>query len=179
MPEGITQAEFARRDGCSPVLVGKAVRRGVLPKLPDGTIDPALVGTGWRPGNRQAIAARTSVSAEEVVGVARGVDWATLRAAERRVKEGELLSIPEAEVLKENYLARLRQLEYEQKAGALVPSDMVTKLVGSEYAKVRTRLMAIPSERAPMLHQCKTVPELQDALTSAIIEALEELAADA
>lgn len=176
MAEGITKSEFARRDGCSPVLVGKAVRRGHLPLLPDGKIDAALVGTGWRQGNRHTDA-RPPPSPEEVAR-SRGVDMGTIQAAQKLMEEGGVLSIPDAERMKENYLARLRQLEYEQKAGALVPADMVTKLVGAEYAKVRTRLMAIPSERSPALHRCATILELQDALMGAIVEALQELSAD-
>ncbi|TMV49259.1 hypothetical protein FGG78_40180, partial [Thioclava sp. BHET1] len=48
---GISIREFARRDGCSDTAVRKAIKDGRLRKLDDGTLDPDLVGTGWRPGN--------------------------------------------------------------------------------------------------------------------------------
>lgn len=51
---GISGREFARREGCDPALVRRAVAQGKLQALPDGTLSPALVGTGWRHGNRHA-----------------------------------------------------------------------------------------------------------------------------
>ena len=40
---------------------------------------------------------------------------------------------------------------------------------------MRTRLLRIASEVAPKLHRMKTVAEVQDALSRAITEALEDL----
>lgn len=100
-------------------------------------------------------------------------------AAERIVlNAGGLLSEADAQTLKENYLARLRQLEYDTKAGQVVLIREVVEAVGAEYARVRTRLLAIPAEQAPRLAQLKTVPEIQDALMRMIVEALEELTRD-
>ncbi|RJF81663.1 hypothetical protein D3877_16195 [Azospirillum cavernae] len=101
------------------------------------------------------------------------------QAAERIVTStGATMTQAEAERVKENYLALLRQLEYDVKSGAVVPVVEVAQSVGSEYAKVRTRLLAIPAEQAPRLHRCKTVVEVQEALRSIITEALEELTRD-
>jgi hypothetical protein len=54
----------------------------------------------------------------------------------------------------------------------------VAKAVGEEYAKVRTKLLSIPSEHAPRIQRLKTVQEVQDVLHSIIVEALEELTRD-
>ena len=88
------------------------------------------------------------------------------------------MDIDGARRVKENYLALLNQLEYDQKAGAVVWVSDVAKAVGDEYAKVRTRLLAIPAEQAPRLHRLKTVTQVQDALQEIITEALEELTRD-
>src|SRR5260363_195404 len=77
---------------------------------------------------------------------------------------GADMSREEAQRVKENYLALLHQLDYHQKSGAVVAVQEVAQAVGEEYAKVRTRLLAIPSECAPRLHTLKTVTEVQDAL---------------
>ena len=53
MAMGISIREFARRDGCSDMLVRKAIKAGRLPALADGTLDPLLVGSGWRKANRR------------------------------------------------------------------------------------------------------------------------------
>jgi len=165
---GISIREFARREGISHTAVQKAVATGHLSRLHDGKIDDALVGTGWRAANRKAGKLPDEVAGADAV------------AAEiaSRAAAGKLLSIADAEQLKENYLARLRQLEYDTKAGAVVPAADVADLVTREYAAVRTRLLAIPAELAPRLHRLKTLPEIQAALSAAVTEALEELTGD-
>ncbi|MFH5923833.1 hypothetical protein [Roseomonas xinghualingensis] len=49
---GLSLREFARREGCDDALVRRAVKQGKLQLSLDGTLDPALVGSGWRRGNR-------------------------------------------------------------------------------------------------------------------------------
>ncbi|MFC7611748.1 hypothetical protein [Teichococcus aestuarii] len=51
---GISIREFARREGCNDKLVRRAINGGFLGTLPDGSLDPALVGSGWRKANRHA-----------------------------------------------------------------------------------------------------------------------------
>ena len=92
---------------------------------------------------------------------------------------GAPMTIEEARRVKENYLAMMAQLEYDRESGSVVLVADVSKVVGEEYAKVRTRLLAIPAEQAPRLHRYKTVAEVQDALQEIITEALEELTAAA
>lgn len=187
-PAGLSIREFARREGCDDKLVRRALEKGRLKALPDGTLDPDLVGTGWRKSNRQGVpgadtsadirsAVRAGMSASSRVSAAH--DETPAEAAERIVTAGGApYDIGEAERIKENYLALLRQLEYDLKSGAVVLVAEVAKAVGEEYARVRTRLLAIAAEQAPRLHRCKTVTELQDALHEVIVEALEELTRD-
>ncbi|AMM13333.1 hypothetical protein AX768_03620 [Burkholderia sp. PAMC 28687] len=99
-------------------------------------------------------------------------------AARVLIERGANMSFDEARRVKENYLALLNELEYDQKSGQVVMVADVAKAVGEEYAKVRTRLLSIPSGNSPRLHRCKTVNELNDLLTEIITEALEELTAD-
>lgn len=165
---GISIREFGRREGVSHTAVQKAVATGHLARLPDGKIDEALVETGWRSANRKA-----GNLPDEVAG-----NGALAEQVAARLQIEGLLSVADAEQLKENYLARLRQLEYDTKAGAVVPAAEVAAIVAKEYAAVRTRLLAIPAELAPRLHRLKTLPEIQAALSAAVTEALEELTRD-
>lgn len=52
-PEKLSIREFARRDGCDESRVRRGIRSGHLKPLADGNLDAALVGTGWREGNRR------------------------------------------------------------------------------------------------------------------------------
>lgn len=55
MPQGVSIREFARRDGCSHTAVQDGVKRGALKPFEDGSLDPQLVGTGWRAGNYKLV----------------------------------------------------------------------------------------------------------------------------
>ena len=52
-PEAVSIREFARRDRCDESRVRRAIRSGHLKRSPDGKLDAALVGTGWRETNRR------------------------------------------------------------------------------------------------------------------------------
>ena len=59
--------------------------------------------------------------------------------------------------------------------GSVVLAADVAAVVGSCCATIRNRLLALPSEKAPAVHQCRTTAEVQGVLTDAIYEALTEL----
>ena len=52
----VCQREFAHRENCLPKLVRNRLERGYSKANPDGTIDSALAGTGWRKANAERIA---------------------------------------------------------------------------------------------------------------------------
>ncbi|AQS88260.1 hypothetical protein AA101099_1785 [Neoasaia chiangmaiensis NBRC 101099] len=190
---GVSIREFARLAGCDDKQVRRAIEKGRIQRFSDGSIDPAQVDGDWRRATRRgadnradnlvkrsADKPKVSAPAKRRKVSAPAKDETPAEAAERIVKEagGDLLPLNAAICLKENFAARLKQLEYDQKAGKVVDVALIAKKVGEEYARVRTRLLAIPAEQAPTLHRFKTVTELQDRLLNLIIRALEELTAD-
>lgn len=58
----------------------------------------------------------------------------------------------------------------------LLPVEEVNEAVTSAFARVRARLLAIPSKAAPRVHALGTAAEAQAVLTELVHEALEELA---
>lgn len=176
MAEGLSDRAAAGIIGISHVAIAKAKKTGRLPTLPDGSIDrDALLA--WdkqrsppRGGNRATVTAPPAALPDETPAQA-----VSRIIAETGVPTHERA---EAERIRENYNALLRQLEYDTKSGVVVVASEVAALVGAEYAQLRTKLLAIPSERAPQLHRLKTVTEVQDALLAVIIEALEALTRD-
>ncbi len=90
---------------------------------------------------------------------------------------GATLTLAEAERVKENYLALLRQLEYEAKAGLLLSIADVEAVVGAVLDATRARVLAIPSKVSPLLASaCSPIAAMQ-LLTAAVHEALRDLAA--
>ncbi|EAA5550288.1 RNA polymerase subunit sigma-70 [Salmonella enterica subsp. enterica] len=102
--------------------------------------------------------------------------------AERMITEsGVTMTRDEALTMKENYFALHAQLDYDVKAGKLLPwQDMVDE-VAQEYARMRTRLIALAPEHGPRLRALASTmddAEFVAALQELIYEALNELAID-
>ncbi len=102
--------------------------------------------------------------------------------AERLVKEyGANLTFDEARTVKANFHAKLVQLDYEQKAGRLLPFEDMLRAIGDEYGRIRTRLIAIAPEHGPRLRLLALTSDdtaFTAALQEIIHEAMEELSAD-
>ena len=74
--------------------------------------------------------------------------------------------------------ADAQAMRNDQRRNELVEVADVAKLVGQQYARVRTRLLAIPSGHAAQIARLKTPQEVQPALQALLTAALEELSAD-
>ena len=64
-------------------------------------------------------------------------------------EHGVTMTLDEARQMKENFLALLTQLEYDIKSGQVLPYKDMIEAVGNEYARMRTRLIAIAPEHGP------------------------------
>jgi len=184
---GVSIREFARLSGCNEKQVRRAIESGRLSRLPSGALDPAQLSTEWRKPTRRsgpalADSADTADKSADITPMSAPAALpgeSPAEAAERIVLAlGPAMDLNEAVRVKENYTALLKRLEYDIKSGAVVEASVVGKAVSGEYAKVRTKLLAIPAEQAPSLFRCKTVPELQDRLLVLITRTLEELSLD-
>ncbi|MBK5145989.1 RNA polymerase subunit sigma-70 [Budviciaceae bacterium BWR-B9] len=105
------------------------------------------------------------------------------KIVERIIAEnGVTMSLDEARTMKENFLALLTQLEYDEKSGKLLPYKEMIDAVGQEYSRMRTRLIAIAPEHGPRLKglaSTTTDAEFVQALQEVVYEAMEELSLDA
>lgn len=187
----LTVREFARQAGCDEKQVRRAIGKGLLAKDCNGLLAATEVDGQWRKPNRRGVAKIATAGADNVrtrsfvrsgadkLEVSARDDETPEEAAERIVAAaGDLLPLAKALELKENYLARHQQLSYDLKARSVVMIEEVAKAVGAEYATVRTKLLAIPAERAPAIHRLRTVVEVEDLLRSVIAEALGGLTLD-
>lgn len=184
------QSEFAVLHGVSRKTVTKWKERGWLVFAGD-EVDVDASNALLKKYRRDGVPAVTQAVTQEAQGnkrktVTQAASEVTLGAREDaadvadRILSGnvQLLAFDEARCFKENYLGLKAQLEYDRDSGLVIDVAEVAKAVGTEYAKVRTRLLSIPAEQAPRLHRCKTPAELQDMLQEVITEALEELTRD-
>lgn len=105
------------------------------------------------------------------------------KTVERMIAEhGVSMTLDEARQMKENFLALLTQLEYDIKSGQVLPYKDMIEAVGNEYARMRTRLIAIAPEHGPRLRGLASTTndaEFVQALQEVVYEAMEELSLDA
>ncbi len=105
------------------------------------------------------------------------------KTVERMIAEhGVPMTLDEARQMKENFLALLTQLEYDIKSGQVLPYKDMIEAVGNEYARMRTRLIAIAPEHGPRLRVLASTTndaEFVQALQEVVYEAMEELSLDA
>lgn len=127
---------------------------------------------GNKQGNRQGNRAKGNNPREE----------SPAKIAERMISErGATMSRDEALTMKENYFAMLAQLEYDVKAGRLLPWQDMIDIVAQEYARMRTRLIALAPEHGPRLRALASSAsdaEFVSDLQELIYEALNELGLD-
>lgn len=105
------------------------------------------------------------------------------KTVKRMIAEhGVTMTLDEARQMKENFLALLTQLEYDIKSGQVLPYKDMIEAVGNEYARMRTRLIAIAPEHGPRLRVLASTTndaEFVQALQEVVYEAMEELSLDA
>ncbi len=162
MKQGISIREFARRESVSDTLVRKALKLNRLAAFEDGSLNPALVGSNWREGNAKS-ANPANPNANPVVRTSgKGshcanplpIDGETLEEeAARLLESGGEASHDYAEALrrKENYLALLRQLEYEKKSGSLVELEVAEKILFEQARASRDAWLNWPTRVGPLL----------------------------
>lgn len=68
------------------------------------------------------------------------------------------------------------EMKNAQTRGELLPSVLVTRAVQGAFARVRAKLLALPSKCAPVVAPMKSAVAIQEKLTELVHEALAELA---
>lgn len=159
--KGLSIREFARREGCSDTLVRRAITQGRLKAKKDGTLDPALIGSPWRQANATASKAAAKPARPPANRRSTGPEGAADGPADdsnsledeaaRMLSEGEGVDYAEALRRKENWLALLRQLEYEQKSGALVELAVAQAVLFEASRGQRDAWLNWPAKIGPLL----------------------------
>jgi hypothetical protein len=165
-----TQAEFSRQRDVSRKSVTVWKAQGYVVLNDDGLVDVvasnALLAarpTSYRGGVTKDAPAGNGSGA-------RSPDAPILDEAPEAIASAEGWTLAEAQRVKETYLARLRQQEFEENDRQLVRIEEVGAAVDSEYGMVRERLLTLPGKLADRLS-----PEQVAAVRAEINEALSEL----
>jgi hypothetical protein len=154
---GVSIREFARRDGCNDKLVRRAIQHGRIVALPDGTLDPALVGTGWRKSNRRAgedADAQSTTVRAKVSALPDPVEMAgesDLDAFVANLLAGRFATLLQAERVKENALALKHVLAARREAGSVVEVEAAQAIVFDVFRAARDAWLNWPIRIGPLV----------------------------
>lgn len=170
---GISIREFARRAGCDDKVVRRKVKTKHIHLLKDGTIDPTYLDVDWRSGDRLPLSAQGQFadSSADISGLQQAALGSVSADGE------ELWSKADAEKVKENYAARLKQLEFERESACVVTIDDATRHILNEFGIVRQRCRTIGAEIAPKLVKMTSASEIKALIDEAVVAALADLSA--
>lgn len=150
----LTISAYARHRGCALYAVQKAIASGRISVLPDGRIDSEVADVEWaqntRPSNQK-----------------------------RQDDEGESFGAAQytkARAIRENYLARLAKIEYEERVGSLVSKDEVQVASFNKFRQFRDGMLNIPDRVAAMLAAETDAAKCYEILSTEIRKALNEFA---
>jgi phage terminase Nu1 subunit (DNA packaging protein) len=181
----VNQATFAKLHGVSRNTVTKWKMRGWL-TFAGGFVDVDASNATLEKYRRKGVTQvtrsgdrlSTDVPSAVILSPAAMVDEPSSHVVERIALSAEH-SLDEARRIKENYLALLYALHYEQESATVVLVEDAAAVVETSYAKVRSRLLAIPAQHAKRIHQLTTAVEVKDALWEVITRALRDLVQEA
>jgi len=167
---------YAKHRGVSLKAVQKAITSGRIAKRADGLIDPEVADLNW--ARNTGPRPQTSQNPELAP-----THHSAQRHAEGRAPEpgpsGRLetgLDYSRARAIRENYLARLAKLEFEERSGKLLNKAEVKVAQFNLYRQFRDRILNIPDRIAPDLAAETDIGKVYNILATEIRDALTEFA---
>ena len=151
-----TQREVAEHLGVSQPVVAKLVAAGVFqPTGARGGLDLDACRRAYLGRLREEAAGRAAHGGAE--GEPEELDLVAERAR---------LAAAQADRI---------EMENHQTRGLVIPIEIASRMLGETLGKVRTRLLAIPSECALQCASARTAPQAEAVIRRAVIDALTEL----
>lgn len=173
----VTQKEFAEICGVSKAAVTKWKSKGLLVFGENNLINVAATQEKLenRPAKYRGGTAKTFSNNDNDF-----VEPDDFEDDDSTLEENDDDNISHAEATrrKEVYLARCQKVKYEKEIGKLVDVDAAAQVVANEYAKVRSKILAIPTRTATRLSVMQNPAEIKRYLDTEIAEVLNELTFD-
>ena len=169
----ISQAEYARRRGCSKQAVSKAVKAGRL-TLIDGLVDPEIADREW---------ARNTDPDQQQRGAPEQFEVTQVRAAESirtppptRAERDDPMLV-EAKARTERLRADLLEIDLQKARGELIPAADAQRVQFNLARATRNALLALPARLSPLLAPIADAAEIERLLEAEIRKVCAQLAA--
>lgn len=144
----VRQIEYARMRGVTKKTVTFWKQRGQIAMTADGLVlvERSNAMLARRPEvYRGGVATQPPANGGNGNGSARAGEPATHARTDGPGTTAHAIKV------KETYLARLRQLEYDRKSGAVVEVDAVAAMLASKVGNVRNRMLGLGGVIAPII----------------------------
>lgn len=168
MPDLISKAEYARRRGCDPAAVTRAVQKGWVTSI-DGKIDPVVADVQWAANARSRADSRPATE----VG-ARLAGLAPPSAGEVPKAQGD--DYFAARARRETAEAELAELKLQEQLGQLVRGDKVRAETARLAASLREAFLQMPARLSPVLAAESDAARVHDLLQAEVRQVLAQLA---
>jgi phage terminase Nu1 subunit (DNA packaging protein) len=150
-----TQREVADHLGVSQPVVAKLVAAGVFQPTGRGGLDLDACRKAYLGRLREEAAGRAAHGGAD--GDPEELDLVAERARLAKAQADRI------------------EMENHQTRGLVIPVEVASRMLGETLAKVRTRILAIPSECALQCASARTAPQAEAVIRRAVIDALTEL----
>jgi len=169
---GVSLRAYARMRGCSLTAVQKAISSKRITTLPDGTIDADRANQDWAKNTFAGQTIHKPSTSDRVPPM-----------HESPAASGDpVTAYLRARAVKESFAARTAQLEYEERAGKLIPAARAAEYAATFSSIVKDGLMAMPDRLSPMLAAVddeKAIHRMLVAEVSAALRKVSKAVADA
>ena len=147
--------EYAQHRGCAPSAIEYAISKGYVRRNEDGQIDAEKADAHWSAvANPAQAKGRNSVQA----GASTKGAWTETRAAAVAATQfaeaqtiARNINFAEHRATKEQWAAKLKELEYEAKSGALISRQEVEIAAETAGRRLRDALFSLPARLATQL----------------------------
>lgn len=136
-------SEYAKHRGVSKPMVTKYLSQGMIPSA-------RKIGRSWRIDAEQADR-ELDAALDRTHGGKNGVPPPEVPTQGGGSSGRSIPSLAENRSIREFYAARIAKLDYEQRAGKLIPKDELRLKLAKLHLAVRDNLRTIPDRVAPVL----------------------------
>jgi hypothetical protein len=171
---GVSRRAYARLRGCSLTAVQKAIASKRITTLADGTIDPERANQDW---------AKNTFAGQTIHKTSAPATDRVKPVHDSAIGSGDPVSAYlRARAVKESFAARTAQLEYEERAGKLIPALRASEYAATFSSIVKDGLMAMPDRVSPMIAAVddeKAIHRMLTAEVNAVLRKVSKSVADA
>jgi hypothetical protein len=179
----VSMRAYARHRGVSLKAVQKALGSGRIEKTAAALIDVELADANWaRRTAPRPLAAKPSLNDEQAADEGPEVPHERTRDDTQRIPRsradvplGSGADYSRARAIRENYLARMAKLDFEERSGKLMSRDEVKVAAFNRFRTFRDAMLNIPDRLAALVAAETDPVRVHDLLTTEIRNALMEV----